>query len=269
MSDPLLIHAADLAAQILARRPFVREPDVVSGDLTKGYQVQDAVLRHLAAGDRSGPLRRLGGYKIAFNTPALMQHFQIEEPCYAGVFADGIHRPGVRLPTNRFTRFGLEPELVATIGTCLEPSAGPLNDAQARAAIRSVSAGFELVELRGVKMTDLTAAEAVSVNVANEGAIVGDPAWTIDEFDAAIDLSTVQTVITRNGEVVADVTGKAPNHPVEAVRMVANNMLGRGYTIYPGDIILCGSHTPPMPVDGPCTIGVTMSGIGAAHFNLV
>lgn len=269
MSDPLLLHAADLAQQILARCPFERQPDVVTGELTKGYQVQDAVLRHLAAGDGTGPLRRLGGYKIAFNTPALMQHFKIVEPCYAGVFADGIHRSGVQLPTDRFTRFGLEPELVATIGACLEPSADPLNDAQVRTAIRCVSTGFELLELRGIKMTDLTAAEAVSLNVANEGAIVGDPAWTMDEFDAAIDLETVQTVITRNGEVVADVIGKAPNHPVEAVRMVANNVLGRGYTIYPGDIILCGSHIPPMPVDGPCTIGVTMSGIGSAHFNLV
>lgn len=252
-----------IAHDIVAGAPFSAYPpaDGVPRSLAQGYALQDAVAAALQA---SGARGAIAGYKIAVNSPELMAHFRIEEPASGQVFADQTHEGHARLPAAGFAEFAYEPEIAAVMGRAL-----PLKDAPfTREAVAAAIAGFvpalELLDTRGARTRELHLPDVVAQNISNAGAVLGGPGVAPD----ALEPGAIRTVVTLDGAPELDVTGAAPQDPLDAVCWLANHLAARGRTLEAGDFILCGTHAPLRLMPGPVRIEVTMSGLGTVGVEL-
>ena len=86
----------------------------------------------------------------------------------------------------------------------------------------------------------------------------------------ALDLDALTVTLRLDGAVAAETTGTAPQHPVDAVHWLLNQLLSRQVPLTSGMVVLCGTHLP-MHAVAPETndIAVEMTGLGTVSFSLV
>ncbi|MEM9048255.1 MAG: fumarylacetoacetate hydrolase family protein [Pseudomonadota bacterium] len=249
-------------ALIAARRgtgPYTLPDAMVGAPLAAAYALQDAYAAAIA--EMAGGI---GGYKLAANSPAQMGHFGIDEPVCARIAGGEIHASGVALPKVGFDRVVVEPELAAILGPGVAAGA-PFDRAGTLAAIERFHAAIELIDFRGRSLPDGTLSEAVALNVFNAGIVLGEAQIA----PQALDLPGLHVTLSYDGAQVAEVTGNAPQDPVEGVMWLLNHLAGRGISAAPGMVVMCGTHIPPRPVDpGVTAVAITMGPLGAVRFTL-
>jgi 2-keto-4-pentenoate hydratase len=230
-------------------------------DLAEAYAVQDAVAEKLVA---DGSRRPVAGYKLAANSKGAMQHFALTEPASGRVFGDQAYASPAELEAGSFRQFAYEPEITAIMGADLPASGAPYSKEQVAAAIDRFVPGFEILELRGAEMPKVGIVEAVAQNITNAGVVIGGPGIAPAELVPA----EVHTVVKIDGKPELDVTGAAPQDPLEAVTWLANHLVSRGLSLEAGQCVLCGTHAPIRPVAGPARIEASMSGLGEVTLTL-
>jgi 2-keto-4-pentenoate hydratase len=251
--------ASAIAGEILEKQAFDRHAGSIGTDLGLAYEIQEKVVRYLQA---SMPHRRIGGYKIAFNRASSLQYYGLDEPCIAPVFADLIVPSGAVLDGADYRDLILEPELVLTLSRDLP--ARQCSREEVLASLELVRPGFELLDPRNAFALDPTAAQAVAQGIYNVGAVIGGPGIAIE----SLDLATLTTSISIDGDVVAEATGAVPQDPVEVVVWMTGVLAKRDEQLLTGMSILCGTHLPTRPVASPAEVSVTMTGVGHAEFRL-
>ncbi|MGY6707487.1 MAG: 2-keto-4-pentenoate hydratase [Rhizobiaceae bacterium] len=232
-----------------------------ASDLASAYAVQDAVADKLVA---DGSRKAVAGYKLAANSKGAMQHFALTEPAAGRVFGDQVHSSPAELAADTFRQFAYEPEITAIMGASLPASGAPYSKEDVAAAIARFVPGFEILELRGAEMPKIGIVEAVAQNITNAGIVIGGPGISPSELVPA----EVHTVVTIDGKPELDVTGAAPQDPLEAVTWLANHLVSRGLSLEAGQCVLCGTHAPIRPVAGPARIEAKMSGLGDVTLTL-
>jgi 2-keto-4-pentenoate hydratase len=170
---------ADGIADDVGEGKLFRLVDGIGTDLEMAYRVQDALTERLLA---SGPKRRIGGYKLAFNKQASFDYYGLSEPCSAPVFSDGIAASGVELQLSSYRQLVIEPEIAVVLGGDL-PDAGPVSREQVTEAIGHVTAAFELLDVREAFKLDPSAAQAVAQGVYNVGAVLGSTRCDLQALD--------------------------------------------------------------------------------------
>ncbi|MBO6902627.1 MAG: fumarylacetoacetate hydrolase family protein [Rhizobiaceae bacterium] len=223
------------------------------------YELQDAVSVLLA-----GVRGRVAGWKIAANSPALLERFGLKEPVSGRIFANQIYEGPAVLKVADYAQFAFEPEIAAVIGRTLTSRDAPFGADQVADAIARFVPSLELLDMRMTDMKAVHIPDAVAQNISNAGAVRGGPGAAPGEFDVA----DVRTVLSINGEVVYDVTGAAPQSPVEAVTWLANHLSARGLSLEAGQIVTCGTHSPIWYHEGAGEIRVEMSGLGSVSLTL-
>lgn len=104
-------------------------------------------------------------------------------------------RSGDSVPFSRFLNCSVEPELCVILGSPLRgPNATP---EEARAAVKSIAASFEINELRVLGGRDVHRATLLADGIGNWGIVVGDEAEPRD------DLIGIAVELLRDGELVA------------------------------------------------------------------
>jgi 2-oxo-3-hexenedioate decarboxylase len=201
-------------------------------DLPMAYRVQDALLqRKVDAGET------VVGVKLGLTSRAKQQRMGIETPLTAWLTDAMVLPAGAPLPMDKLIHPRVEPEIVFVMG---ERLAGPgVTAARALAAVRSVHAGFEVIDSR---YTDFSFAlpDVVADNASSSRFVVGGTALSPEGLDLALEAC----LLSVDGEVVDSATGAAvQGHPAEALALAVNDLGRRGIELEPGWVVLTGGMT--------------------------
>lgn len=242
-----------IAHRITAKLPPEDIADQVP-DFDTAYAMQDAVALIIRE-NTSG----IAGYKIAWNSAAQIAELSPNAPAVGHVFCGQVQQSGVHFPAGTFRQLVVEPEIIAVIGQDIH---GPDQaEETVLPLIAGFHAGFEIMDRREASPALLTHPPSiVANNIFNNGLVIGE------NFDAAVDFSTIETVVHKDGKEILRAMNVAPQHPALAVASVANILAKRGKVLRAGDRVLCGTHMPPFVVESG-TLRVTMGVLGGAEFS--
>lgn len=249
--------AALIAEDIIEGRPF-RPLEDGSAGIEAGYAVQQEAAPLIAAA-KGG----IGGRKIGWNLPALMEKMGVTAPIAGHVFADDICRGDANLKLADFTNFMMEPEICAILAVDLAPRAGGWTRESAAEAVSRFTVAFELLDRRGGAASH--PASVIANNIFNAG-LCYDVENGIRPAD--LDPAALTTVVEHDGEAILSAKGAAPQHPLDAVAFLANHFNAHGVTPKAGEILLCGSHMPLHPVEHPGRFMMRIEGMGEVSFKL-
>jgi 2-keto-4-pentenoate hydratase len=221
--------------------------------------LDDAYRLQLALIDRRG--ERRVGWKVGLTSHAIQQQFQVHEPVFGCLLADGRLDSGHVLRADELIAPGFENELCIVMGADLAPTATP---ADVAAAVARVHPAFEIIETRG----DLTRQLALALaDNAQQKAFVLGPAV---ERDAIPDLDKVAVSIRINGAEVATGEGSAVlGHPYNSVAWLAVKLGQFGERVKAGDTIMSGSFTRQFPLNQGDRIEAEFAGIGTVTASVV
>lgn len=246
---------------IRSAAPFSAHATTPPRDLKGAYQLQDAVTESLTADPAFGSV---AGWKIAANSAALMARFGVDEPLSGRIFAGQRHNSPANLKASAYRQFAIEPEIAAIMGATIAPQDVPYDTETVRQAIDRFVPSMELLDMRDADMPNIHLPDAVAQNISNVGTVVGGPGIAPDQIDTA----AIRMTLSLDGEILHDVTGGAPQRPLEAVTWLANHLSARGLSLQAGQVVLCGTHTPIWYHEGAGQITVSMSGLGEASLTM-
>lgn len=214
--------------------------------------LDDAYRLQLALIDRRGDKRI--GWKVGLTSRAIQQQFQVHEPVFGCLLADGKLASGHVFRAEELIAPGFENELCIVMGADLTPTATP---ADVAAAIARVHPAFEIIETRG----DLTRqlALALADNAQQHSFVLGPGV----ERAALPELDKVTVSVRINGAEVAAGDGSAVlGHPYNSVAWLAAKLAQFGERVKAGDTIMSGSFTRQFPLAKGDRIEADFAGIG-------
>ncbi len=209
--------------------------DLVGGDLSLAYDIQDSVIRE-SAGDAK-VRDNAAGYKIGLTTPRMQAMCGVDQPIAGTIFAGRLYMSPAEIETAPFVRLGVESEIAVQIGKPL-PNAPDLDTATVLACLSQVCAAFELIDDGDADYTKLDAVSLIADNSWNAGLVLGPP-MPATKFR---NLKNLKGALFRNGEIQeqgnsSDVMGD----PLEVVVWLAKHLARRGMSLRPGQWITTGS----------------------------
>ena len=134
--------------------------------LEDAFEVQDKLAEKVATS-----MGGIGGYKIAWNTDALMEAFGMPHPGMGYVFNRYIRPDGAEIALADFEDLLLEVEICAYLGADLAPG-NRHTAASVREAVDRFTVGFEVLN-RYKGAGDAKPFSILAHNVFNAGAVVG------------------------------------------------------------------------------------------------
>lgn len=216
--------------------------------------LDDAYRLQLALIDRRGDKRV--GWKVGLTSRAIQQQFQVHEPVFGCLLAEGRLDSGHVFRAEQLIAPGFENELCIVMGADLAPGATP---ADVAAAVARVHPAFEIIETRG----DLTRqlALALADNAQQKAFVLGAAV----ERAALPELDKVAVRVSINGGEVATGEGSAVlGHPYNSVAWLAQKLAQFGERVKAGDTIMSGSFTRQFPLNKGDRIEADFAGIGLA-----
>jgi len=164
----------------------------------------------------------------------------------------GLHGSLSTLAYAGFVAPGAECEIAVHLGRDLPP--GPCTTAQAAEAVDGVMAAIELVELRYPDLAAFGASLLVADQVFHAAAVLGAPEanWR------ALDLDALPGRILVNGEERGHGLGRdLLGGPLRVLAWLAASEEAAAFGgLRAGQVIMLGSVTPPIWLDGPCRVEV-------------
>ncbi len=211
--------------------------------------------------------REVIGHKIGLTSRAMQQSSQIDEPDYGTLLNDMLFQDGGDIPTDRFIVPRIEVELAFILAKPLKGPNCTIFDVYN--ATDYVVPALELIDARSQSIDPDSGRprkvfDTISDNAANAGVILGGRPIKPDELD----LRWVSAMMYRNG--VIEETGVAAgilNHPANGVAWLANKLAPYDVTLEPGQIILGGSFTRPVPARKGDTFHVDYGKLGSISVN--
>jgi len=191
--------------------------------------------------------RVVKGHKIGLTSRAMQQSSQIDEPDYGTLLDDMFFDDGSDIPIDRFIHPMVEVELAFILHRSLEGKDVTLTDVLS--ATDYVMPAIEIIDARCHRIDPETkrprkVMDTISDNAANAGIVTGGrPIRPLD-----VDLRWVSALLYRNG--VIEETGVAAgvlNHPANGIAWLARKFAPHGIALEPGQVILAGSFTRPVP----------------------
>ena len=225
-------------------------------NLATAFDVQDSVAEQLAA-ERGG----VAGYKIAFNSPALLEALKLPHPGMGRIFADQVFETGHHVDVSTFIHFMIEPEIAARLSEDLVPGAH-YSAENAESAVDRYFPAFELLDRRNAEGM-MHPPTVIAHNVFNAGIVCGGPGLPPEKFD----WRQMSTRCTDENSVVVEGRGIAPQAPAEALAFLANHYTGRGLVIPKGSLMLLGAHCPLYTVAAGRHLRLDMGDLGTVAFS--
>jgi 2-oxo-3-hexenedioate decarboxylase len=223
----------ELTAREAERRDGGRVTDEWPGlDLAAAYEAQDVLVSR-----RTDRGERILGVKLGLTSEAKQRRMGIAAPLTAWLTDAMVLSEGDAVPVNTLIHPRIEPEIAFIMEESLR---GPgVTRAQALAAVRSVHAGFEIIDSR-FRDFSFALPDVVADNASASLFVIGAEPVAPEELD----LVAERCELDIDGEVVDSATGEAvQGHPAEALALAANALAARGHTIDAGSIVLTGGLT--------------------------
>jgi 2-keto-4-pentenoate hydratase len=249
--------AADLAQAERSREPIAPltsvQPDI---DVVDAYEIQLINIRQRVAEGA-----KVVGHKVGLSSKAMQQMMGVDEPDYGHlldemqVFED----TPVKASTYLYPRVEVE---VGFILAADLPGAECTED-DVLAATEALVPSIELIDTR---ITDwkIALCDTIADNASSAGFVVG--AARLAPTD--IDITAIDAVLTRNGEVVAKGRSDAVlGNPVTAVAWLARKVESFGVRLRAGDIVLPGSCTRAIDARPGDNFVAEFAGLGSVRLS--
>ncbi|WP_020394042.1 2-oxo-hept-4-ene-1,7-dioate hydratase [Thiolinea disciformis] len=232
--------------------------DHTTMDVDDAYAIQQAWVEH-----KISEGRQILGRKIGLTSRAMQQSSQIDEPDFGTLLDDMQFHEGSDIPMQRFIAPMVEVELAFILHK-------PLKGAQVTCfdvlnATDYVIPALEIIDARCHRVDPESKRprkvfDTISDNAANAGIVLGGRAVKPSE----IDLRWAAALLYRNG--VIEETGVAAgvlNNPVNGIVWLCHKFAKHDIALKPGEIILAGSFTRPVPARAGDTFHVDYGSLGA------
>ena len=228
------------------------------------YAIQKTwVAAKIAAG------RRMIGHKIGLTSKAMQQASQISEPDFGTLLDDMRFGDGTDIPMSRFIVPMVEVELAFILGKRLQGDSVTIFDVLS--ATDYVVPAMEIIDARIHRLDPETKRprkvfDTISDNAANAGIVMGGR--PIRPLDA--DLRWVAAILQKNGAVEdSGVAAAVLNHPANGIAWLAKKFAPHDVALEPGQVVLSGSFTRPMPVAAGDTVTADYGPLGAISCRFV
>jgi|TARA_R110002012_G_scaffold98260_1_gene235843 2-oxo-hept-3-ene-1,7-dioate hydratase len=232
--------------------------------LEDGYAIQKLwVDKKIAAG------RKIVGYKIGYTSRAMQKALNINEPDFGVLLDDMVFNDGAQIDVSQFCDPRIEVELAFMLKDRLEGENITIFDVLN--ATDYVVPALEVIAARTHRKDPETGytrkvLDTVADNAGNAGIIMGGrPIKPLD-----MDLRWCGGILNING--VIEETGLAAavlNHPANGICWVAKRFAPHGVALEPGQIILSGSFTAPVPVKSGDTVTADYGPLGTISCRFV
>jgi 2-keto-4-pentenoate hydratase len=211
-------------------------PEVRPGTVAEGYAVQRAL------DELAGPV---SGWKIAATSKAGQEHIGADGPLVGRLYQSE-HRPsGSALSVRAMRMRSAEPEFAFVLARDLNRGRGELAVEDVLAAVESMVLAVEVPDSRFVDFRKAGLPSLIADGMCGGHFIVGQ---SIDDWHS-LDLREQTARLLCNGEERS--AGRGANvmgDPRSALAWMANEVLGHGWPLRAGDIIITGASAPPIPV---------------------
>ena len=262
MFDPLAVAQALLAA---------RKAGVPAGPLPADMAPQTEAEAVRAQRALAGLLHcdPPAGFKIGATARRMQEYLGLTGPAAGFMQAANLHASGTTLPWRSLRGAGVDCEIGVRLGRDLP--AGPCSAKQAEAAVAEVFAAIEVVENRygPPPAGDLKAVGTptlIADQVFHAGAVLGTPMMDWQGLDLAAIGGRIRVDGTERG---AGTGAELLGHPMQALAWLADSATAHGFGgLRAGQVMMLGSVTPPIWLDGPCGIEVAFDGLGVVRLTL-
>lgn len=247
--------AADLARAERSRVPTgpltAGHPDI---DIVDAYEIQLINIRQRVAEGAS-----VVGHKVGLSSEAMQKMMGVDEPDYGHLLADMQVFEDVEVESTRY----LHPRVEVEVGFILAddlPGAGCTED-DVLAATAAFAPAIELIDTR-IAEWKIKLCDTIADNASSAGFVLG--AARVSPKD--IDITAIEAVLTRNGEVVAEGRSDAVlGNPVTAVAWLARKVDSFGVRLRAGDVVLPGSCTRAIDVRPGDRFVADFTGLGSVR----
>jgi 2-keto-4-pentenoate hydratase len=249
--------AADLAQAERSREPIVPltsgHPDI---DVIDAYEIQLINIRQRVAEGA-----RVVGHKVGLSSLAMQQMMGVDEPDYGHLLNDMQVFEDTPVKAGKY----LYPRVEVEVGFILAhdlPGAACTED-DVLAATEAFVPSIELIDTR---ITDwkIALCDTIADNASSAGFVLG--AGRVAPTD--IDITQIDAVLTRNGEVVAKGRSDAVlGNPVTAVAWLARKVESLGVRLRAGDIVLPGSCTRAFDASAGDNFVAEFAGLGSVRLS--
>lgn len=254
------LHQAEQSRE-QTRQLSLRYPEITIDD---AYAIQrEWVAAKIAEG------RSLKGHKIGLTSKAMQASSQIDEPDYGALLDDMFFADGSDIPVDRFIVPRVEVELAFVLAKPLRGPNCTLFDVYN--ATDYIIPALEIIDARchGIdpeSQRPRKVFDTISDNAANAGVVLGGRPIKPD----ALDLRWISALMYRNGVIEeSGVAAAVLNHPANGVAWLANKLAPHDVELQPGQIILGGSFTRPVPARKGDTFHVDYGEMGAISCRFV
>ena len=233
------IHAAETHRR--QRRALTQEHPGMSID--DAYAVQ---ARWMEIKQAEG--RELKGYKIGLTSRAMQMTMQIDEPDYGTLLDDMFFDNGAVIDAADFTDPRIEVELAFVLKDRL--AGGDVSVDDVMRATDYIVPALELIAARTYRIDPDSGyvrriQDTIADNAASAGVIMTEESFSPD----SVDLRWCGALLYRNG--IVEETGLAAgvlDHPANGIVWIARRFAPHGIALEPGQVLLSGSFTRPVPV---------------------
>nr|WP_090340131.1 2-keto-4-pentenoate hydratase [Mycolicibacterium malmesburyense]CRL69083.1 4-oxalocrotonate decarboxylase [Mycolicibacterium malmesburyense] len=249
--------AADLAQ---AERSKVPIPPLTDGhpdiDVVDAYEIQLINIRQRVAEGA-----KVIGHKVGLSSKAMQQMMNVDEPDYGHLLDDMAVHEDTPVKSADY----LYPRVEVEVGFILAddlPGEGCTED-DVLAATAAFAPAIELIDTR---ITDwkIKLCDTIADNASSAGWVLGENRVSPKD----IDITAIDAVLTRNGEVVAKGRSDAVlGNPVTAVAWLARKVDSFGVRLKAGDIVLPGSCTKAFDATPGAEYVADFAGLGSVHLN--
>jgi len=206
-------------------------------DVAEAYYVSDRLAEGLGW--------PISGWYCAATNAEIQKLLGISAPYYGRLFESLVYEAPTSLDTSKFPPMMIEVEVVFRLGASLPPRPEPYTENEVAAAVSAVGGSIEVV---AGHLHDWMNQDVFSVIADNgtDGALVVGPERTDWQ---AIDLASVQVIVTRNGVVQRRGSGaNVLDGPLTAMTWLANARAAAGDGLCAGHIHNTGTLTKPLAV---------------------
>jgi 2-keto-4-pentenoate hydratase len=249
--------AAELAQAERSREPIApltaAYPDL---DVVDAYEIQLINIRQRVAEGA-----RVVGHKVGLSSKAMQHMMGVDEPDYGHLLDEMQVFEDTPVKAGRY----LYPRVEVEVGFILSadlPGAG-CTEADVLAATEALVPSIELIDSR---ITDwkIALCDTIADNASSAGFVLGEARVSPRDLD----LTTIDAVLTRNGEVVAEGRSDAVlGNPVTSVSWLARKVESFGVRLRKGDIVLPGSCTRAIDVRAGDNFVAEFAGLGSVRLS--
>ena len=216
------------------------------------------------------------GHKIGLTSRAMQMSSQIDEPDFGTLLGSMklVAKAGeeLEIPVNRFLSPRVEVELAFILKEALS---GPVTVEQVIAATDYVTPAIEIIDARIEQFDRHTKAprkvfDTISDNAANAAIVIGEGDERFRTDPKTTDLPWCGAVLKLNG--VVEETGLASGvqgHPAIGIAWLSEKLGPWGETLQPGQIVLAGSFTRPVPAKAGDRFEADYGSLGVLRFRFV